>query len=449
MADELRSVALLETMQQLHPLLIDLSLDRIQRLLAAMDHPERRLPPVLHVAGTNGKGSTVAFARAMLEAAGKRVHVYTSPHLVRFHERIVLATGPGASAPIDEAQLVDILERTLSFNGGASITFFEITTAAALLAFAETPADVVLLEVGLGGRCDTTNVVASPAVSVITPVAMDHADKLGDTLGKIAAEKAGILRRGTPAVIAPQSPQAREVIEETAAKVGAPLIKAKIDFDSFEQAGRLVYQTPTALRDLPLPALHGRHQIVNAGVAIAALEALGEANPALIVDEEAVETGLRNVRWPARLEWLQTGALRRLLDDEDEVWLDGGHNPAAGKALARAVAEMEERAPKALVMVVGMMAQKDVRQFLSPFVGLAARIITVPVPSSTGADTASDPLAVARVALDLGLDAVAAPDVRAALKHVRFMEPDPVRVLICGSLYLAGAVLSANAAPEA
>ena len=302
------SAQLLAELKLLHPLLIDLSLGRVERLLAKLGDPHKRLPPVVHIAGTNGKGSVTAYLKAMLQAAGARVHVYTSPHLVRFHERIELAGADGKAHPIGEEQLVDVLVRTQATNGSDDITQFEITTAAAFLAFAEQPADVLLLEVGLGGRLDATNVVDRPALSVITPISMDHSEKLGATLAKIAYEKAGILRSGVPAVIAQQEPEAEDVIRAEAVRSGASLVVWGEQFDAFEQRGRLVVQTEAQLLDLPLPVLVGRHQIVNAGTAVAAALELRARLPGIALDEWAIEEGLTTARWPARMQRLELGS---------------------------------------------------------------------------------------------------------------------------------------------
>ncbi|MDX2155910.1 MAG: folylpolyglutamate synthase/dihydrofolate synthase family protein [Hyphomicrobiaceae bacterium] len=429
---------ILTRLKRLHPLSIDLSLDRIERLLVRLGRPERRLPPVIHIAGTNGKGSVTAFLRAMLEADHRRVHVYTSPHLVRFNERIVLAkAGPdGRSGPIAEDRLADLLERVEAVNDGAAITFFEITTAAAFLAFAETPADAVLLEVGLGGRLDTTNVVPRPEVCVITSISMDHTERLGPTLARIATEKGGILKPGVTAVVARQDEAADRVIEARAAEVRAPLVRAGREFDAFRQNGRLVFQREDRLLDLPLPALIGRHQIGNAGVAVAsALEA-----KALSLSEAAIAEGLIAVRWPARMQRLTAGPLPDLLGPGSEIWLDGGHNPAGGVALAETIADLEERSPRALWLIVGMMGQKDVSGFLGAFRGLAERVLTVPVPGAHEAPATPERLAV--IAREVGHTAEPAASVEAALKRVRAMARGPVRVLICGSLYLAGHVLA-------
>jgi dihydrofolate synthase / folylpolyglutamate synthase len=428
---------LLAELRQLHPRLIDLSLGRIEALLAKLGNPQNRLPPVIHIAGTNGKGSTTAFLKAMLQAAGKRVHVYTSPHLVRFHERIELATVGGQARPIGEGELVALLERVQRVNAGDAITFFEITTAAAFLAFAERPADAVLLEVGLGGRLDATNVVAKPALSVITPISLDHADKLGATVTEIAGEKAGILKRGVTAVVSRQPPEADAVIEAAAQRVGAPLVVWGQDFEAFEQRGRLVYQSAERLMDLPLPALMGQHQIINAGTAVGAaleLKRLG------LTDTGAVERGLVDVRWPARMQPLNNGPLSRLLVPGSELWLDGGHNPAGAEAIAQMLAELEERAPKPVGLVIGMMGQKDAPAFFAHFGGLVRRVVTVAVPGAH--DRPRDPAELATVARDAGLTAEAAGDVEAAVRRLQQAEGKPMRILICGSLYLAGQVLA-------
>jgi dihydrofolate synthase / folylpolyglutamate synthase len=432
----------LARLKQLHPKLIDLSLERLRPLMARLGNPERRLADVIHVAGTNGKGSTVAFLRAMLEAAGRRVHVYTSPHLVRFNERIVLARADGSSQPIDEAVLRDYLVRVEAANAGDPITFFEITTAAAFLAFAEHPADAVLLEVGLGGEFDTTNLVDRPALTVITPVAMDHMDKLGDTLAKIAHVKAGILKPGVRSIVAPQEPEALEAIRERAEVVRAPLVVWGEDFEAFEQRGRLVYQSEAELLDLPMPGLVGRHQIINAGTAVAAARRLGPAG----LPEAAIARGLGEVRWPARMQRLTGDRLTARLAPETELWLDGGHNPHGGRAVAQTLADLEERAPKPLVLIVGMMGQKDTVGFLSPFRGLAQRIIAVPVPGAHEPPHA--PETVAQIGLRLGFTVETATSVPAALDRLRATANGPMRVLICGSLYLAGHVLALQSGAE-
>lgn len=428
---------LLAALKTLHPKLIDLSLGRIERLLHRLGDPHLKLPPVVHIAGTNGKGSATAYLKAMFEAAGKRAHAYTSPHLVRFHERIVLAGAPGtAGQPIGEDGLVDVLTRVEAVNSGDDITQFEITTAAAFLAFAEHPADVVLLEVGLGGRLDATNVIARPRACVIMPVSMDHAEKLGPTVGAIAAEKAGILKTGVPAIIAEQTAEAGQVIEAQARKVGARLISWGQDYQAFEQRGRLVVQNGEQLLDLPLPGLLGRHQIGNAGTAVAAALELAD----LGINEAAIERGLIEVKWPARMQRLTSGPLPAILKPGSELWLDGGHNAAAGQVLAQTLADLEERSARPVHLIVGMMGLKDVAGFLGPFRGLARDVTSVPIPGAH--ETPHAPETIAEAARAVGMQAEPARDVASALRQIDQRHPGPKRILICGSLYLAGQVLA-------
>lgn len=421
----------------LHPKRIDLSLDRVQRLLAALGHPERKLPPVIHVAGTNGKGSTIAFLRAILEAAGKRVHAYTSPHLVRFNERFRIgASGEGHLVSDDE--LSAILEECERANAGAPITAFEITTAAGLLIFARHPADVLLMEVGLGGRLDATNVIDHPLATIITRISIDHTDFLGDSLEKIAAEKAGILKRGVPAVIASQNREALAVIERQAGRLGAPLKIAGEDWTATEERGRLVYQDEAGLLDLPAPRLYGRHQFENAGLAIAALRATRQ----FAIPGAAFDAGMTKAEWPARLHRLAHGRLVELAPAGSELWLDGGHNPDGGRAVAAALADLEERVSRPLVLVVGMLASKDCEGFLSNFAGLARRLIAVPIP---GAEKGLSPETVADIARSIGLSATSRDNLAEAFDAARKLDLEPPpRILITGSLYLAGEVLREN-----
>lgn len=429
--------SIFERLLALHPKLIDLSLERMWRVLERLGHPERRLPPVIHVAGTNGKGSTVAFMRAVLEAAGKRVHVYTSPHLVRFNERIRLA-----GALVDDSTLTDALARAERANDGAPITFFEITTAAAMLLFSEVPADVLLLEVGLGGRLDATNVVDQPLVSVITPVSIDHVDFLGETVSAIALEKAGILKRGVPAVIARQPREALAVIERQAARLGAPLAIMGEQFQAHEEGGRLVVADEDGLMDLPRPRLVGPHQIGNAGLAVEALRVAGQRDPAFRLPPAAFEEGMRAASWPARLQRLGPGPLTQRAPEGVDVWLDGGHNAAGGQALAAALADLEDRVSRPLVMIVGMLGTKDAGSFLAPFAGLARELVAVPVP---GESKGQPPEAVAAAARAHGISASTARSVAEALDGLKTFPVGPApRVLIAGSLYLAGAVLGEN-----
>jgi dihydrofolate synthase/folylpolyglutamate synthase len=436
-----QSDAFLERFLALHPKLIDLSLGRIERLLRALGDPHLALPPVIHVAGTNGKGSTVTFMRAILEAAGLSVHVYTSPHLVRFHERIRLGK-KGGSEIIDEEMLVDAFERCEKANAGQEITFFEMTTAAAFLLFHENPADILLLEVGLGGRFDTTNVITDALATVITPISMDHSEYLGDTLEKIASAKAGIFKRRVPAVIAPQAYYEVEgVFEKEAARVGAPLFVAGQHFHIREENGRLVYEDEEGLLDLPLPRLPGKHQLINAGTAIAALRQAGFSD----LPHEIFETGIQKAEWPARLQNLLSGQLAQHIPLGAELWLDGGHNPDGGKVLAQAMRDFDTRMKRPLVMIVGMLATKDSSGFLSSFSGLASHLFAIPVPDQKMARPNDE---VAAMASQVGLQSEIASDVQDALAKIRAM-PFAVapRILIAGSLYLAGHILSANGTP--
>jgi dihydrofolate synthase/folylpolyglutamate synthase len=421
----------------LHPKRIDLSLTRIERLLAALDHPERKLPPVIHVGGTNGKGSVIAFLRAVLEAAGMRVHVYTSPHLVRFNERYRLGA-PGGGKLVSDDELAVLLTECEGINGGAPITVFEITTAVGFMLFARHPADVLLMEVGLGGRLDATNVVDQPLAAVITPISIDHTDFLGDTLALIAAEKAGILKRGAPAVVAAQPREALAAIERHAARIGASLKIAGEDWTATEERGRLVYQDEDGLLDLPPPKLAGRHQFENAGLAISTLRSI----KAFKVAPDAFEAGVSNADWPARLQRLGQGALTAIAPPGSELWVDGAHNPEGGRAIAAALADLEERVSRPLVLIVGMMASKDCAGFLSNFTGLARRMIAVPVPHVEMGMRAE---AVADTARGTGLPATSRDNLAEALDAARKLDFDPPpRIVITGSLYLAGEALRQN-----
>lgn len=430
------SDAILMRLLELHPKIIDLSLDRMWRLLAALGNPHLSLPPVVHIAGTNGKGSTLANMRAIIEAAGLSVHAYTSPHLVRFHERIRLGA-PGASTLIGEQTLIDLLEECEQANKGEPITFFEITTAAAMLAFARTPADYVLLEVGLGGRLDATNIIADPAVSVITPVDMDHEQYLGDTLAKIAGEKAGILKQGRPACIGIQPDEARTAIETIAAKVGAVAKFANQDFQCFEQYGRMVFQDDNGLLDLDLPSLAGRFQIDNAGLAIAAIRTLDDDR----ITTDHIAHGLANVTWSARMERLEPGYLHTLVPAGTEIWLDGGHNPSAGRAVAATLADMDERSSRPLVLVTGMLNTKRADGYLGPFAGLVQKVMAIAVP---GEENTIPAVELARTAIAVGLDARPYDSIEHAVRAAGEIAggDTPSRIIIGGSLYLAGNVLA-------
>ena len=422
---------------KLHPKLIDLSLGRLRRLLDLLGNPERDLPPTVHVAGTNGKGSTIAYMRAGLEASGLRVHVMTSPHLVRYNERIRLA-----GALISDAHLIAVLTACETANGGEPITYFEITTAAAFLAFRDTPGDILLLETGLGGRLDASNVIENPLLTAITTVSMDHQNFLGDSLAGIAHEKAGILKPGVTGIIARQMPEADRVIEADAGAEGADLLRQGHDWDARISDGRLEFHSNKGDQLLPLPGLHGSHQIQNAGLALACLENLGELSPR----PEYLAAGLTNAQWPGRLQRLTRGPLCKGFGGE--IWLDGGHNPGAGAALAETLQGWRnkdgegdgEGEQRPLHLIVGMLDNKDVDNFLAPFRPLAPAIHAVPVPHE---DAAMDPGRIVRAAQGLGLAVTRADSVAAALGRISTAGPPP-RVLICGTLYLAGSILASN-----
>ncbi|WP_299897983.1 folylpolyglutamate synthase/dihydrofolate synthase family protein [uncultured Ruegeria sp.] len=419
------SDAILDRMMALHPKIIDLTLDRVWRLLAALDNPQLKLPPVIHIAGTNGKGSTQAMIRAGLEGAGRSVHAYTSPHLARFHERIRLA-----GELISETELTAVLDECYATNGGENITYFEITTCAALLAFTRAKADYTLLEVGLGGRLDATNVIENPTVTVITPVSIDHEQFLGDTLGKIAAEKAGIIKPGVPCIVGPQQDEALEVIEYTAARLGAPLLVHGQHWHVQEENGRLIYQDETGLRDVPLPNLLGAHQVQNAGAALAVLRHLD-------MGDNAYEAAVTKAEWPARMQRLKSGPL---VDQapQAELWLDGGHNAAAGVALADVLTNLPL---KPTHMICGMLNTKDVTGYLAPLAEKAASLTAVSIPGEAATLSAEE---TAAAATKVNLPASTADSVADALKVITDNDPQ-ARVLICGSLYLAGKILQENA----
>ena len=418
------SDAILARMMALHPKIIDLTLDRMLRLLDALGNPQNDLPPVIHIAGTNGKGSTQAMIRAGLEAMGKSVHAYTSPHLARFHERIRVA-----GSLIDEDDLTAVLDECYAANGGDSITYFEITTCAALLAFTRTGADYTLLEVGLGGRLDATNVVDAPVLTIITPVSVDHQQFLGDTLAEIAGEKAGIIKRRVPCVVGPQDDAGMDVIEAVAARHAAPLLAYGQQWHTNAEAGRMVYQDERGLLDLQQPNLPGDHQIMNAGAALAALRHLG-------ADDAACEVAVTQAYWPARMQRLKSGPLVDIAG-KAELWLDGGHNPAAGDALAAVLAAGPKRPTH---LICGMLNTKDIGGYLRPLAAHAKSLHAVSIPGETATLPAADTAAAARA---VGIDAYEATDVAHALRDI--VKKDPTaRVLICGSLYLAGGVLREN-----
>ncbi|WGS20708.1 bifunctional folylpolyglutamate synthase/dihydrofolate synthase [Bradyrhizobium sp. ISRA464] len=434
--------ALIARVSALHPKRIDLSLDRMLGLMERLDHPERKLPPVIHVAGTNGKGSTIAYLRAILEAAGRRVHVFTSPYLVRINECYRLgAVGGGKLVGDDELRAT--FEHCEQVNAGNPVTIFEMETAVAFCLFAKHPADVALLEVGLGGRLDSTNVVETPLASVIAPVSMDHMEFLGDTLTSIAGEKAAIIKRKVPVICAEQAPEAMSVIEAQASRMRAPLHAAGQQWHVSIERGRLVFQDERGLMDLAAPKLFGRHQFDNAGLAIATLRAID----AFKLNMAAYEAGVVNAEWPARMQRLVSGMLVSQAPQGSEVWLDGGHNAEGGRVAAAALGDLEERVSRPLVVIAGMMGNKDAGAFLANFAGLTRHIIAIPVP---GRDNGMPPERLADAARALGMRVEIAADVEAALQRLAMLAYEvPPRILVTGSLYLAGPVLAANGTPPA
>lgn len=436
--------AAIERLLAIHPKGFDLSLERISSLLAKLGNPQLSIPPAFHVAGTNGKGSTVAFIRAILEAAGKSVHVHTSPHLVNWHERYRLGR-PGGGVLVSDAALEAAVEKAEQANGGHPITVFEIMSAVGFLLFAEYPADYCVIEVGLGGRFDATNVIADPCACVITPVAMDHEAYLGDTIGKIAFEKAGIIKQGHPVVVAHQQDAAIEVIERVAAERRAPLVAAGRDYDFHSERGRFIFQDERGLLDLEMPRLVGTHQLSNAASAIAAVRMVLPQTSSSVFDR-----AMRTVTWPGRFERLKPGRVLDVLPEQDreraDIWIDGGHNPHAGAAIASQLAALEERSPMPVVLIAGMITTKEPLGFFQAFQGLVSKVFTVPVEDS---ESGFDPEVLADVARRAGLQATPFPSVKAALRTA--METNTpgnaIRVLICGSLYLIGAVLRENGTP--
>jgi dihydrofolate synthase / folylpolyglutamate synthase len=414
------SDAILQRMMALHPKVIDLTLGRVHRLLQALGNPQQRIPPAIHIAGTNGKGSTQAMIRAGIEGAGLVAHAYTSPHLARFHERIRLR-----GALITEESLTALLDECVRANGPDEITFFEITTCAAFLAFARAPADYTLLEVGLGGRLDATNVI-TPRLSIITPVSLDHQQYLGDTVAAIAGEKAGIIKRGVPVIIGPQMPEGLEVIEAVANRLGAPVLAYGQHWHVAAEGGRLVFQDENGLLDLPLPNLIGPFQVQNAGAALMALRALG-------LGDAACQAAVTRAEWPARMQRLRHGPLVDLAP-QVELFLDGGHNPAGGQAAADTLAQMR---PRETHLICGMLNTKDVRGYMAPLRGQAHSLHAVSIPNEVNTLPAET---TAQAARDAGIPAHIAPSVAAALATIAAHAPQ-ARVLICGSLYLAGHIL--------
>ncbi len=429
-----------ERLSALHPNRIDLSLDRMHRLLEQLDHPERKLPPVIHVAGTNGKGSTVAYLRAMLEAAGLRVHAYTSPYLVRINECFRFGR-PGGGVLVSDEELQAALEHCERTNAGAPLTFFEAKTAAAFCLFAQHPADVLLLEVGLGGRLDSTNVIEAPLASVIASISMDHTEFLGDSLSAIAGEKAAIIKRNVPVISAEQPREAMAVIEQQAKRMRAPLFAAGEGWHVGVERGRLVYQDDRGLMDLAAPKLFGRHQFDNAGLAIATLRAI----ETLKIPSAAFEAGIVGAEWPARMQRISSGPLIEWGPPGCEIWLDGGHNADGGRVVAAALGDLEERVSRPLVVIAGMMANKDAGGFLANFAGLTRHIMAVAIPDQANA---MPPERLADAARSLGMRVEISAGAEAALRTLAGLAYEiPPRILITGSLYLAGHVLALNGTP--
>ena len=422
--------SLIDRLNRRHPKVIDLSLDRIRLLLDRLDHPERRLPPVVHVAGTNGKGSVIAFLRAFAEAAGLKVHVYTSPHLIRFNERIRIAGNL-----IADDRLLDLLEECEAAAGGDPVTFFEITTAVAYLAFSRTSADLALIETGLGGRLDATNVLDAPAVTALTPISLDHQGYLGNELSGIAGEKAAIMKPGVPCIVARQPDEAMTVIKEKAAEIGANLLVSGQDWSVGRERDRMTVETPGKRRDLPVPILAGDHQIENSAQAIACLDSLA----GVPIPDAAVAKGLNGADWPGRLQRLIKGPLLDELPPGWEVWLDGGHNGGAGIALARQAARWNDRP---LALMIGMLKSKDTRAFLEPLAPHARLAVALKIPGEDGAWPAED---LARQATKAGMTALESGGPRPAAREILSRLDGPGRILICGSLYLAGEILKTHA----
>ncbi len=420
----------------------DLSLDRIKTLLEKLGNPECDIPPVIHVAGTNGKGSTVALMRSILEAAGYAVHVHTSPHLCRYHERFRIATAKGHSAYVNDDRLSQALLRVERVNNGQDITVFELLTAVTFVLFSSNPADYTLLEVGLGGRLDATNVIPPPLMSVITPIGLDHQGFLGDTIEQIAAEKAGIIKQGVPVCVGDQyDNRVRDMIDFAAARANAPVFYQGQDFQSFQENGRLVYQDEEGLMDLRLPRLQGQHQIINAGLAIAALRKIGLDLPHKIIDK-----GLQNVVWPGRMQQLKEGHLVKQAPDGSELWLDGGHNPHAGRAIASLMADLHEQSDRPLFLISALLNTKDPSGYFEPFSDLARHCFTVPL---TNTENGIAPEDLFKSALAAGLSSEPVDSLEDALLMIKesWLSDIPPRILICGSLYLVGEALLLNGTP--
>ena len=429
---------------EIHPKGFDLSLDRIGLLLDKLANPHLRIPPVFHVAGTNGKGSTTAFLRAVLEASGKSVHVHTSPHLVNWNERYRMG-GKSGGILVDDETLEQAILQAETANAGKPITVFEIMSAVAFILFGNSPADYCVMEVGLGGRFDATNVLVNPVACLITPIGLDHQAYLGDTIEKIAFEKAGIIKPGVPVYVANQPDSVIDVIKGVAARNTSPVIIARQDFDYYEQGGRFIYQDESGLLDLPMPSLAGNHQLANAALAISAIRGSIPDTPG-----EAIETGMRKASWPGRFERLKAGRLLEQIPSNMgsgfDIWIDGGHNPQAGAAIATELANLNDRAPMPVIMIAGMLTTKDASGFFAAFKDLVSQVITIPVNDS---DAGYPPDDLSQLVSDCGIKSLSSASIEAALAKIAadHISEGAVRVLICGSLYLVGEVLRKNGTP--
>ena len=420
---------LIQRLNQHHPKVIDLSLDRISRLLKLLGNPQKSLPPVIHIAGTNGKGSTLAFIRAVAEAAGLSVHAYTSPHLLRFNERIRIN-----GEIISNQKLLKLMTEVECINGNAPITFFEITTAIALVAFSRSPSDLVLLETGLGGRLDATNVIPRPTVTALTPISYDHEGFLGNDIEGIAREKAGIIKQGSACVTSKQEPLVLEIIKNTAENKNAPISIEGKDWWVAVKGDKLSVMSPEGQINPPLPNLIGPHQIQNAGLAIVTLAEFGDKR----INRQAVAAGIKNANWPARMQRLTQGPLCRQLPKNWELWLDGGHNPAAGKAIS---ATLKNLTDGPIHFVIGLINTKSPANFLAPLRKHSKSLTAVKVVGSDSSFSADE---IYMVAQKIGFQAYKANSVSEAIKEIISIEKSPSKILICGSLYLAGNILKEN-----
>ncbi|MFK5979501.1 MAG: folylpolyglutamate synthase/dihydrofolate synthase family protein [Rhizobiaceae bacterium] len=441
MATRMKVKELVDSLMAIHPKGFDLSLGRVTRLLALLGDPQKRIPPVIHVAGTNGKGSTIAFCRTILEASGHKVHAHTSPHLVNWNERYRLGHDGGGQL-VTDAVLAEAISRVAEANGGQPITVFEILSAVMFVLFSEHPADFCLVEVGLGGRFDATNVLEKPAICTITPIALDHQAFLGDTIAKIAFEKAGIIKPGAKVVVGPQQEAAREVIEAKAEECRVQIFVAGQDFDYYEQGGRFIYQDEEGLLDLPMPHLIGEHQLGNAATAIATIRATG-----VKTSNEQFETAMEKVSWPGRMSRLKTGTIVDKLGENWEIWVDGGHNPAAAQAISREIIRQNKQNEMPTIMICGMLNTKEPKGYFDAFNGLVKKIITVPIQSS---DAGIDAAELAEIASQTGLKSMAVNSLSEALEILaKNKEKSRQRILVAGSLYLIGDVLLENETPPA